>query len=44
MKCRRETIGKDSKEGRADIWQDKRKKVVRKDERKLVHRGAEEKR
>ena len=25
MKCRRETIGKDSKEGRADIWQDKRK-------------------
>ena len=25
MKCRRETIGKGSKEGRADIWQDKRK-------------------
>ena len=40
MKCRRETIGKDSKEGRADTWQDKRK-VVRKDERKLVHRGEE---
>jgi len=25
MKCRRETKGKDSKEGRADIWRDKRK-------------------
>ena len=43
IKCRRETKGKDSKEGRTDTRQEKGK-VVRKDGRKLLHRGADEER